>query len=245
MNNGTVTARSYTDPQATVHVLSGSAGPPEWDVFLPVPHNKSWSREPRIRANGYGRVTVYNSSTLSFEQVGNDNGAVLDKFTIVQRKRPPRLKTDEDHDEPPPPLGDAPEPYKPLHGGGFTGPAAALSPDPLVQYQYSDPSINYTALQIFTVRPVAVTVLAGGHNCAGCARLASAAPAATVTGPCILRFDFGAELPAWFELDAPAYNASTHAPLTMGIGEYHGGCARCYCCCCCCYSCPGRCSALH
>lgn len=59
-----------------------------------------------------------------------------------------------------PPLGDAPEPYKPLHGGGFTNTAAPMSPDPLAEYQWG-PGIDTTSLQSYTVRPVQVLVQAG------------------------------------------------------------------------------------
>jgi alpha-L-rhamnosidase len=120
-----------------------------------------------------------------------------------------------------PPLGAAPEPYAPLHGGQFSGRPAPLSPDPLVRYQFG-PSVNRTALQLFTVRPTSVQVLRGG--CVGCATLSSSAapPHATITAPLtILRIDFGVELPAWLEIDSPDYNSSLHAPITMGVGEYH------------------------
>jgi hypothetical protein len=80
----------------------------------------------------------------------------------------------------PPPLGMAPELYQPLHGGAFTGKPAPLSPDPLVAYVFG-PGVNHTALQIFTVRPVAVAVLSG--KCDGCESLATATPKATITGP--------------------------------------------------------------
>ena len=119
----------------------------------------------------------------------------------------------------PPPLGKAPELYKPLHSGAFSGRAAPLSPDPLATYQFS-PSVNATALQIFTVRPVHVAILSG-TGCVGCESLATETPAATITGPVQLRFDFGVELPAWLEVDTVGYNKSSSAPITMGVGEYH------------------------
>ena len=79
-----------------------------------------------------------------------------------------------------PPLGSAPELYQPLHGGAFTGKPAPLSPDPLAAYVFG-PGVNHTALQIFTVRPVAVAVLSG--KCDGCESLTTATPKATITGP--------------------------------------------------------------
>ena len=118
----------------------------------------------------------------------------------------------------PPPLGSAPGLYKPLHSGAFSGRAAPLSPDPLVTYQF-DPSVNATALQIFTVRPVEVVVLSG-TGCVGCDTLSTETPSATISGPVQLRFDFGVELPAWLEVDTKGYQSSS-VPIRMGVGEYH------------------------
>ena len=59
-----------------------------------------------------------------------------------------------------PPFGDAPELYKPLHGGGFTNRAAPMSPDPLAEYQWG-PDIDTTPLQVYTMRPIQVAVQAG------------------------------------------------------------------------------------
>ena len=115
--------------------------------------------------------------------------------------------------DPPPPLGSAPEPYRPLHSGGFTGQPAPLSPDPLAAYEFG-PGVNATALQIFTVRPVAVTVLFGADHCVGCASLATASPKATITGPVTLRMDFGVELPAWVEVDT---TGSTPQPSAAAL----------------------------
>ena len=93
-------------------------------------------------------------------------------------------------------LGSAPEPYPPLHGGGYTGKPAPLSPDPLVQYVWS-PSVNRSQLQIFTLRPKSVSVQAG--SCKGSDSLTAASPHVTVTEPVRLLLDFGNENPAWLE----------------------------------------------
>lgn len=81
--------RSYTDPQAPIHILSGTAGPPEWDDFEP--DGREWTREPRLVVNSYSRLTLYNASVAAFEQVANGNasvlaGTVVDSFTVVQRR---------------------------------------------------------------------------------------------------------------------------------------------------------------
>lgn len=83
-NGSTVGKKSYTEPAAPIHILSGSAGPPEWDLFGA---GAEWTREPRIIANTYSRMTLHNASYATFEQVANDNSTVLDSFTIVQTRR--------------------------------------------------------------------------------------------------------------------------------------------------------------
>ena len=78
--NFSVVQKSYNNPKATVHIVSGSAGPPEWDAF--VAEAPDWSRHPRLQVNSYSRMTVWNGSVLAFEQVANDNGTVVDSFAI-------------------------------------------------------------------------------------------------------------------------------------------------------------------
>lgn len=59
-------------------------GPPEWDAFAG--KVEDWTREPRLQVNGYGRITIYNASTLLFEQVANANTSVVDSFIISQNR---------------------------------------------------------------------------------------------------------------------------------------------------------------
>ena len=96
---GTVARRSYADPPAPIHILSGTAGPPEWDEFGPA---AEWTRAPRLRLNSYSRLTLLNASVARFEQVANDDGAVVDRFTVTQTRnrsapfpvfRPERTRT--------------------------------------------------------------------------------------------------------------------------------------------------------
>ena len=58
-------------------------GPPEWDLFA---SGQPWTREPRLLVNSYSRLTLVSPSTLMFEQVANDNGTVVDSFTITQTR---------------------------------------------------------------------------------------------------------------------------------------------------------------
>ena len=83
-DQGKVTKQSYTDPEAPIHILSGSAGPPEWDTFRDA--DEAWVREPRLLVNSYSRLTFFNSSVGVFEQVANDNGTIMDRFVVTQTR---------------------------------------------------------------------------------------------------------------------------------------------------------------
>ena len=50
-----------------MHILSGSAGPPEWDLFNA--EAAAWPREPRLLVNSHSRLTLFNASVAQFEQV--------------------------------------------------------------------------------------------------------------------------------------------------------------------------------
>ena len=105
-------------------------------------------------------------------------------------------------------------PYQPLHGGGFTGPAVPLSPDPLVRYRWPDQSTT-NDLQYYLLRPVKVFTdepgafdglkSANRHHCD-----------ITVRGTGSLRFDFGVESAAWLEFDSPDMPNG----VEMGVSEF-------------------------
>jgi hypothetical protein len=122
-------------------------------------------------------------------------------------------------------FGVAPEPWLPLHGGGFTGPRVPSSPDPLVSYVWRDiPSINDTLLQIFPVAPVSCGALPGTpsssfSNASACA--GALFPRITVTGAGTLVVDFGVELPAWLEFDSADLLPGDASALVLGTGEYN------------------------
>eukprot|EP00937_MAST-01D_sp_MAST-1D-sp2_P005240 g5240.t1 len=136
----------------------------------------------------------------------------------------------------PPAFGAAPEPYLPLTAGAFSGRPAPESPDPLVRYQWAANTTDTTSLQAFAVRPTNATTLAG--TCLGaCCSDAAAAPhcfgdsatqpwaATLVVTPAqpvaAVRLDFGAELPAWLELDIDAKAAPpADNTLVLGVSEY-------------------------
>ena len=77
--------KNYTNPEAPIHILSGTAGPPEWTLFSA--HGEDWTREPRLLVNSYSRMELVNASTARFQQIANDNGSVVDSFTVIQHRR--------------------------------------------------------------------------------------------------------------------------------------------------------------
>ena len=105
-----------------------------------------------------------------------------------------------------------------MHGGSWSGRAAPLSDDPMVAYRWA-PGANTTELQLFTRAPTRVVVQAG--RCAEAQRLLGPSPLrVAIAEPTRLMLDFGAELPAWWEIDSPDLAAS-NAVLSMGVGEYN------------------------
>jgi alpha-L-rhamnosidase len=105
-------------------------------------------------------------------------------------------------------------PYQPLHDGAFSGPAEALSPDPLVRYRWRDPRTT-NDLQYYLLRPVKVSTdesgaftdldSACGHHCN-----------ITVHGTGSIQFDFGVESAAWLEFDSPDMPGG----VEMGVSEF-------------------------
>lgn len=116
------------------------------------------------------------------------------------------------------------EPYVYLQGGSFSNNPQPLSPDPLVQYQWTDSSVNTTALQIFDTLPIAVTVLSNPSsftNLSSC--IGGQGPTdITVTGTGSFMIDFGTESAAWLEIDSPDLDPTEAlALLVLGISEYN------------------------
>ena len=78
----------YFNPDAPVHIITGSAGNHERiDPFIKEP--KYWSAF-RIADYGYTRMQVVNETHINFEQVSDDkDGTVVDKFTVRKDKHGP------------------------------------------------------------------------------------------------------------------------------------------------------------
>jgi alpha-L-rhamnosidase len=108
-----------------------------------------------------------------------------------------------------------PEPYKPLHGGRFSGPAISLSPDPLARYRWRQTNPDDT-LQYYMLRPVAVSTSAPGAF----QDLQSARGGAcdiSVNGTGAILFDFGTESAAWMEFDS----SDLAGHVEMGVSEFN------------------------
>jgi len=82
----------YTNPQAPVHIITGSAGDREIQtLFLDDP--PTWSAF-RTMDYGYTRMNTMNKTHLYFEQVSiNQGGKVIDSFNLIKDSHGPYDKT--------------------------------------------------------------------------------------------------------------------------------------------------------
>eukprot|EP01060_Flectonema_neradi_P004519 TRINITY_DN12928_c1_g1_i1.p1 TRINITY_DN12928_c1_g1~~TRINITY_DN12928_c1_g1_i1.p1 ORF type:complete len:700 (+),score=168.21 TRINITY_DN12928_c1_g1_i1:49-2100(+) len=72
------TQKDFNKPNVTVHVTSGNGGPPGKDTFVtPIPAARFQSTD-----FGYGRLTAHNRTHITFTQFVNNNGSVLDSWTL-------------------------------------------------------------------------------------------------------------------------------------------------------------------
>lgn len=120
-------------------------------------------------------------------------------------------------------FGAAPEPYLPLNGGAFSGAPQPSSPDPLIRYVWTPGAYNASALQIFSLPPVAAgptpaTNRSSFLNASSC--VGASACALTVAGAGTLLVDFGVETAGWFEFDSNDITAGDAGLLQLGISEY-------------------------
>ena len=88
--DGAVAAQSYINPRAPVHVLTGAGGPPGSPDTYPATR-PVWSRA-NYSSWSFGRLQVFNATHLTFSQLDNVAGAVVDSFTIVQEGRAKRFQ---------------------------------------------------------------------------------------------------------------------------------------------------------
>ena len=88
--------------------------------------------------------------------------------------------------------------------------AIPFSPDPLVNYRWTDPKAT-DGLEVYTLKPTAVEV-----DQPACADIGDQSKI-LVSGPCELLFDFGQVNSAWFEFDSPGFDGE----IEMSISEFN------------------------
>lgn len=108
------------------------------------------------------------------------------------------------------------QPYEYINGGALSGPIVIDSPDPLVNYIWDDPKAD-DPLQIFITHPQSAVATSGADNVSGLETIEHETCGIDIKGDCVIRFDMGAELPAWIEIDSPDMNGE----IEMGISEYN------------------------
>lgn len=108
------------------------------------------------------------------------------------------------------------QPYKYVELGSLSGQTVVDSPDPLVNYVWYSPKAS-NPLQIFVVNPVFGESTSGSNNVNGLATINNNNCDINITGNCVIRFDFGTELPAWIEIDSQDLTGD----IEMGISEYN------------------------
>lgn len=107
------------------------------------------------------------------------------------------------------------EPYPPLNGGAFSGPAVKESDDPLVRYRWVNPKAG-DDLQVYQLRPVAAQA-DQPNSFQNLASITTSRCNVTVSGVGSIRVDFGVESAAWLEFDSPDFSGV----VEMSISEYN------------------------
>ena len=79
--NGTVTAKSYTSPNATVHAILGMGGDREGLTHSFEAHKPEWSAV-RLAQLGYARLTFASAHEMTVDLVLSADGSVGDSFSI-------------------------------------------------------------------------------------------------------------------------------------------------------------------
>jgi len=83
--NNKIQQKSFVEPKATSHFVTGAGGAPALDAFgSPGP----WTRK-QLAAWSYGRVTVHNASHFQYDHIINADGSIYDTVMIVQSSHGP------------------------------------------------------------------------------------------------------------------------------------------------------------
>ena len=101
------------------------------------------------------------------------------------------------------------EPFKPLHGGKYSGASVPASPDPLVRYQWNNP-VAADSLELYFLQPKNTSAIPDSS-------FRRNKKAITVLGKGSLLFDFGEENGGWIEFESD-YLMDT---VEMSISEYN------------------------
>jgi len=81
--NNNVTSYSYYNPPSTTHIVSGAAGCREKLAEFPDTF-PSWYANGNDSLYGYGTLTVYNDTTLTWGWYRSDTDALVDSFTLTR-----------------------------------------------------------------------------------------------------------------------------------------------------------------
>jgi hypothetical protein len=90
--NGTVCQLNYNQPRGTVHICEGNGGVPgvpgDFSMVNCTEPDAPWCR---VHGTGgaYGRITIFNATTLRYDHVQNNGGQITDSFVIFQPKHAP------------------------------------------------------------------------------------------------------------------------------------------------------------
>ena len=81
--NGSVAAKSYSSPAATVHMVVGMAGDDEGLTHSFTQPAPAWAanRDSRL---GYARLRFESAGSMTFEYVLSADGSVADTYTITK-----------------------------------------------------------------------------------------------------------------------------------------------------------------
>ncbi|MEO8855318.1 MAG: hypothetical protein ABI359_16155, partial [Ginsengibacter sp.] len=106
-------------------------------------------------------------------------------------------------------MAQAKEPYRPLHGGSYSGVFVKESPDPLIAYQWNNPKAS-DSLQVYVLQPKKVNGIPNSSFKQDHKQI-------LVLGKGSLMFDFGVESAGWLEFDSDDLVDS----IEMSISEYN------------------------
>ncbi|TSA31107.1 MAG: hypothetical protein D4R64_18705 [Porphyromonadaceae bacterium] len=107
------------------------------------------------------------------------------------------------------------QPYPYVSSGKFTGPAIPESPDPLVNYQWPNPTAS-DGLEIYLLKPESIFT-DKPTSFKNLQSLTGNSPDVLVQGTGSIRIDFGLENGAWVEFDSP----DCPGGVEMSISEYN------------------------